>query len=83
LPQRVQVWVGNVVGFITLAFAIVLTVGTTQMAITVADNPMPILGISDAWRYIPCAIAGVFIFLFAVEHIIALFTGKKVEPSWH
>ena len=83
LPPRVQVWVGNLVGFITLAFAIVLTVGSIQMAISVAGYPMPILGISDAWRYIPCAIAGVLIFLFAIEHIVALLTGKKVEPSWH
>ena len=28
-------------------------------------------------------IAGVLITLFSIEHLIALFTGKEVVPSWH
>jgi len=44
---------------------------------------MPTLGISEAWRYIPCVVAGVLIILFSIEHIIALITGKEVSPSWH
>ena len=53
------------------------------MAISVKPNIIPTLGISELFRYLPCAIAGVLIVLFAIEHLIAMFTGKEVKPSWH
>lgn len=53
------------------------------MAISVRPNIIPTLGISELYRYLPCAIAGVLIVLFAIEHLIAMFTGKEVVPSWH
>ena len=43
----------------------------------------PTLGISEAWRYLPVMSAGVLITLFAIEHLIAQFTGSKVVSSWH
>jgi TRAP-type C4-dicarboxylate transport system permease small subunit len=53
------------------------------MAISVAPNGIPTLGISEAWRYIPCVVAGVLVILFSTEHLIAMYTDKEVIPSWH
>jgi len=31
---------------------------------------------------VPILFAGVFITLFSIEHLIALFRGKEVVPAW-
>lgn len=83
LPHKIQVWVGNLVGVITIVFGAVLAWGTTVMGISVQSNLIPTLGISEAWRYAPCTIAGILIILFSIEHLIAMSTDKEVVPSWH
>lgn len=83
LPHKIQVWVGNLVGVITIVFGSVLAWGCTVMAISVRSNLIPTLGISEAYRYMPCVVAGVLIVMFSIEHLIALSTDKEVVPSWH
>ena len=83
LPHQIQVWVGNLVGVITIVFGSVLAWGCTVMAISVHSNLIPTLGISEAYRYLPCVVAGVLIVLFSIEHLIAMSTDKEVVPSWH
>ena len=83
LPKTFQFWVGNLVGIITIVFGAILSWGCTMMAISVWDNKMPTLGISEACRYMPCIAAGVLIILFSIEHLIAMFSDKEVVPSWH
>ena len=83
LPKHMQFWIGNLVGCITVCFGLVMAWGSSKMAVSVWPNIIPTLGISETFRYLPCAIAGVLIVLFAVEHLIAMFTDKEVEPSWH
>ncbi len=34
-------------------------------------------------NHVPVAMAGALIVLFSIEHIIALFKGETVVPSWH
>ncbi len=53
------------------------------MAISVRGDTIPTLGIPESFRYGPIIVAGVFITLFAIEHILALWTGKEVARSWH
>ena len=53
------------------------------MAESVWSNAIPTLGISEAWRYIPCVVAGAMIILFSIEHLIAMCQDKEVIPSWH
>ena len=43
----------------------------------------PGLPISQAWSYIPLAIGGVLISMFAVERIVATVLNIKVVASWH
>ena len=83
LPKAYQFWIGNIVGLFSILFGVSLVWGCSMMAISVWPNIMPTLGISEAWRYIPCVVAGVLIILFSIEHIIAMITGKEVSPSWH
>ena len=83
LPQKIQFWIGNVVGFFTISFGVAVTWGCSKMAEAVWTIAIPTLGISQAWRYVPCIIAGVLIILFSIEHLIAMYTDKEVTPSWH
>lgn len=83
LPPAGQKAIGVLVGLLTIAFGLILTWGTTQMAMAVANNSIPTLGISEAVRYAPCAIAGVLIVLFSIEQLIAMLQGKEVTPSWN
>ena len=83
LPPRVQFWCEAVVFGLSILFAVVLFAGAGEMAVSTHGSTIPTLGISEAWRYAPIMIAGVLITLFSIEHLIALFTGKEVIPSWH
>jgi TRAP-type C4-dicarboxylate transport system permease small subunit len=83
LPPKFQFWVGNVVGVITIVFGGFLCWGCWTMATSVWTNQIPTLGISEAFRYLPCVVAGALIILFSVEHLIAMSSNKKVIPSWH
>lgn len=83
LPAKAQFWVGNVVGWITIVFGGFLAWGTWTMARSVWTNQIPTLGISEAYRYLPCVVAGALIILFSIEHLIAMASNKEVKPSWH
>ena len=83
LPKNFQFWIGNVVGLLSVTFGVALVWGCSLMAISVLSNKIPTLGISEAWRYIPCVVSGVLIIMFSVEHMIAMFSDKEVVPSWH
>lgn len=83
LPKKGQFYIGAIVGVITIVFGCILAWGSTLMAISVWPNGIPTLNISEAYRYMPCAAAGVLIVLFSIEHLIAMFTDKEVVPSWH
>ncbi len=83
LPANLQFWVGNVVGVITIVFGAFLCWGCWTMAMSVWPNLIPTLNISEAWRYLPCVVAGVLIILFSIEHLIAMAAHNEVVPSWH
>src|SRR5437899_4577970 len=83
LPERVQFWCEVLVFLLSIVFALSLIAGGAEMASSTHDNTIPTLGISESVRYIPIMAAGVLITLFSIEHLIALFTGKEVMPSWN
>ena len=53
------------------------------LAESVWGYKIPTLGIPEGLNHVPIALGGALIVLFAVEHIIALFRGEAVVPSWH
>lgn len=83
LPEKPRFWVGVSVGVLTIAFGALLFGGCLMMAASVYPNTIPTLGISEAYRYLPPVISGVLIILFSIEHLIAMFTGTEVVPSWN
>ena len=83
LPKKMQYLIGNIAGLFSITFGIALAWGCTTMALSVWPNSIPTLGISEAWRYAPGAIAGVLIISFSIEHLIAMAQDKEVIPSWH
>lgn len=83
LPEKAQRAMGYVVGLFTVLFAALLLYGCWLMAISLHASTIPILGISESFRYLPPIIAGVLIILFAVEHLIAAYNRTKVDSSWH
>lgn len=44
---------------------------------------LPTLGIADGFRYLPIGLCGTMITLFSIEHIVAHFDDREVEPAWH
>lgn len=83
LPERAQFWCKVIVHFFIISFALALLLGGWLMAVSTHASTIPTLGLSEAVRYIPVLMSGLLITLFSVEHLIAHFSGKKVNPSWH
>ena len=83
LPLWGQRWIGFANGALAILFGAVLVWGGWQMGISVLPNKITSLGITEAWRYAPCVVAGTLIILFSIEHVLARKTGREVVPSWH
>lgn len=83
LPKKAHKYIDLIVSAINFTFGGVLLIGCLLMAESVYSATIPTIGISEAFRYLPPIVAGVLIILFAIEHLIALLTNKKVVKSWH
>lgn len=68
---------------LVLLFGIVMAWNCGVLAESVAPYKIPTLGISEAFKYVPPAMAGVLVAMFSLEHIIAILRGTEVEPAWH
>ncbi|MBS0450820.1 MAG: TRAP transporter small permease [Proteobacteria bacterium] len=83
LPEKGQFWCRFIVYLLSIAFAVTLFFGASEMAVHTSKDTIPTLGISESFRYLPVILAGVLITLFSLEHMIAQFTRQEVIPSWH
>jgi len=83
LPDRWQFWCEVAVYGFTIVFAIALITGGSEMASSTRGDVIPTLGVSEAIRYAPVVLGGLFMAMFSVEHLIALFSEKEVVPSWN
>lgn len=63
-------------------FGVAMCWNCAFLAVSVWGYRLPTLWISEGWRYVPAAVAGVLIVMFSIEHIIALAKGREVEPAW-
>ena len=82
-PEAVRLKMELLIHALVLAFGVVMAYNCAVLAQSVWDYKIPTLGLSEAFKYAPPAMAGVLIALFSLEHIIALLRGEEVEPSWH
>ena len=83
VPAKVRLAAKLLVQVLTILFALALVLGGGELALSLRGDTIPTLGISEAFRYAPVVLAGIAITLFAIEHILALWTGKEVVRSWH
>lgn len=68
---------------LVLVFGLLMAWNCGLLAESVSGYKIPTLGVSEAFKYAPPALAGVLITMFSIEHIIALIRGEEVVPSWH
>ena len=82
-PEKVRLAMERLIHVLVLVFGVVMAWNCGVLAQSVWSYKIPTLGISEAFKYIPPAMAGVLVALFSLEHLIALARGEEVEPSWH
>ena len=82
-PEAIRLKMELLIHALVLGFGLVMAYNCAVLAQSVWDYKRPTLGLSEAFKYAPPAMAGVLIALFSLEHIIALISGEEVEPSWH
>ncbi len=83
VPEALRLKMELLIQALVLAFGLVMAYNCTVLAASVWDYKIPTLGISEAFKYLPPALAGVLVALFSLEHIIALLRHEDVEPAWH
>ena len=81
-PEGIRLKMEFLIHGLILLFGAAMAYNCAFLAQSVWTYRLPTLWISEGWKYVPAAIAGVLIVLFSVEHIIALARGREVEPSW-
>ena len=83
VPESIRLKMELLIHALVLLFGVVMCWQCTLLAQSVAAYKIPTLGLSEAFKYAPPAMAGMLIALFSIEHIIALLRGEEVEPAWH
>jgi len=82
-PEKLRLKMELLIHALVLLFGVVMAWQCTVLALSVAGYKIPTLGVSEAFKYAPPALAGVLVALFSIEHILALLKGEEVEPAWH
>jgi len=82
-PDKLRHKLELLIHALVLLFGVVMAWNCGVLAESVAPYKIPTLGISEAFKYVPPALAGVLVAMFSLEHIIALVRGTEVEPAWH
>ena len=83
VPEKVRLAMERLIHVLVMIFGVVMAWNCGVLAASVWAYKIPTLGISEAFKYIPPAMAGALVALFSLEHLIALARGVEVEPSWH
>ena len=81
-PEGVRLKMEFLIHALVLVFGAAMCWNCALLAHDVWTYRLPTLGISEGWRYVPSAAAGVLVVMFSVEHLVALVQGREVEPAW-
>ena len=82
-PEGLRLKMELLIHALVLVFGAVMAYQCSVLAQSVWNYKIPTLGLSEAFKYAPPAMAGGLIVLFSLEHIIALLRGEEVKPAWH
>jgi TRAP-type transport system small permease protein len=83
LPERLRLKFEVLIHFLVGVFGGLMAWYGQILGRSVMNYKIPTLGLSEATNYAALVVAGTLIVLFSIEHIVALFNGKEVVPSWH
>ncbi len=83
VPDVIRLKLELLIQALVMVFGLVMAYNCGVLAVSVWDYKIPTLGVSEAFKYLPPAGAGVLIAIFSLEHIIALLRKTEVEPAWH
>lgn len=82
-PEWLRLKMELLIHTLVLVFGLLMAWNCGLLAESVSGYKIPTLGVSEAFKYAPPAVAGVLVAMFSVEHIMALVRGEEVVPSWH
>ena len=82
LPLSWQRWLAMFVHSLVAVFGVLMAHAGWLWASLKLHERKPMFPVPEAVDYVPLVIAGVLIFIFCIEHIIALLRGNIVESAW-
>lgn len=80
-PEKVRHAMEYLIHALVGVFGLVMAWQCVLLAESVAAYKIPTLGISEAFKYAPPAVAGMLVAMFSLEHILALARGTEVEST--
>ena len=83
LPEKWRVRLELVIHSLVAVFGFLMVQSGWMWASAKWQEKKPMLPVPDGIDYVPVVIAGALIFIFSIEHIVALLRGEVVEPSWN
>ena len=83
LPETWRIKLELLIHALVAVFGGMMVQGGWLWASAKWQEKKPMLPVPDGIDYVPVIIAGALIFIFSIEHIVALLRGEVVEPSWN
>jgi TRAP-type C4-dicarboxylate transport system permease small subunit len=83
LPEKWRVRLELLIHALVAVFGYLMVQSGWMWASAKWQEKKPMLPVPDGIDYVPVIIAGALIFIFSIEHIVALLRGEVVEPSWN
>ena len=83
LPEKWRIRLELLIHALVAVFGYLMVQSGWMWASAKWQEKKPMLPVPDGIDYVPVIIAGALIFIFSIEHIVALLRGEVVEPSWN
>jgi len=83
LPEKWRIRLELLIHALVAVFGYLMVQSGWMWASAKWQEKKPMLPVPDGIDYVPIVIAGALIFIFSIEHIVALLRGEVVEPSWN
>jgi len=82
-PEGLRLKLEVVIHALVGTFGLIMAWNGAVLAESVMAYKIPTLGLPEGINHLPLVISGILIALFSLEHIVALWRGEDVIPSWH
>lgn len=83
VPDHIRERIELLIHVLVMLFGAAMAYNGWILGMSVASYKIANLSLSEGVRYVPLVLSGILIFLFSIEHVIAILTNKEVEPTWH